>query len=117
VWRRCCLQDISSGNEYAWVGSPGNEVLGDKIRHQGHNSNEMLSRFFKLSQGYIKPEPTVMAKDSHMTIMRIIATIAPRAVLIQTANDDYANNAEGDAIGLELQNRFINFWMQKICSV
>ncbi len=91
---------ISSGNEYAWGVSPGNEVLGDKIRHQGHNSNEMLSRFLNYpriyktrTHGYGERLPY----DHH----EIIAAIAPRAVLITTANDDYANNAEGDAIGLE----------------
>ncbi len=31
----------------------------------------------------------------------IIAAIAPRAVLVTTAVDDYANNAEGDSIGVE----------------
>jgi hypothetical protein len=30
-----------------------------------------------------------------------IAAIAPRAVLIDNTNDDYADNAEGDAIGFE----------------
>ena len=31
----------------------------------------------------------------------IIAAIAPRAVIINNTNDDYADNAEGDAIGYE----------------
>lgn len=91
---------ISSGNEYTWGVSPGNEVLGDKIRHQGHNSNEMLARFLNypriyetMTYGYGERLPY----DHH----EIIAAIAPRAVLITTATDDYANNAEGDAIGFE----------------
>jgi endo-1,4-beta-xylanase len=90
----------SSGNEYPWGVSPGNEVLGDKIRHQGHNSNEMLARFLNYpriyetgTHGYGERLPY----DHH----EIIAAIAPRAVLITTATDDYANNAEGDAIGFE----------------
>lgn len=91
---------MSSGNEYEWGVSPGNEVLGDKVRHQGHNSNEMLARF--LNYGRIYKTNTYgygerLPYDHH----EIIAAIAPRAVLITTANDDYANNAEGDAIGLE----------------
>jgi len=91
---------ISSGNEYAWGVSPGNEALGDKIRHQGHNSNEMLARFLNYpriyetkTHGYGERLPY----DHH----EIIAAIVPRAVLITTATDDYANNAEGDAIGFE----------------
>ncbi len=31
----------------------------------------------------------------------MIAVIAPRAVIINNTNDDYADNAEGDAIGYE----------------
>ncbi|MBN1904304.1 MAG: hypothetical protein JW927_04320 [Deltaproteobacteria bacterium] len=91
---------ISSGNEYVWGVSPGNEVLPDKIRHQGHNSNEMLARFLNYPRIY---ETTthgygeMLPYDHH----EILAAIAPRAVLITTATDDYANNAEGDAIGLE----------------
>ncbi len=90
----------SFGNIYEWGTSPGNEVLPDKVRHQGHNSNEMLSRFLNRPRiyktgtyGYGERLPY----DHH----EIIAAIAPRAVLVTTANDDYANNAEGDAIGLE----------------
>ncbi len=35
--------------------------------------------------------------DHHM----MIAAIAPRAVIINNTNDDYADNAEGDSIGYE----------------
>lgn len=73
--------------------------MGDKIRHQGHNANEMLARFLNPNRiyqiegfGYGQRLPY----DHH----EIIAAIAPRAVLITTANDDYANGAEGDCIGL-----------------
>jgi hypothetical protein len=38
-----------------------------------------------------------MPYDHH----EIIAAIAPRAVIIDTSNDDYSNNAEGDSIGFE----------------
>ena len=88
------------GNTYAWGSSPGCEVLGDKVRHQGHNANEMLARFLN---------PPRIYKTSHFGFgerlpydhHEIIAAIAPRAVLITNATDDYANNAEGDAIGYE----------------
>jgi endo-1,4-beta-xylanase len=91
---------ISSGNEYPWGVSPGNEVLGDKIRHQGHNSNEMLARFLNYPRIY-KTSTYGYAERLPYDHHEIIAAIAPRAVLITTANDDYANNAEGDAIGYE----------------
>lgn len=90
----------STGNVYEWGVSPGCEVLGDKIRHQGHNSNEMLARFLNYNRIYDKNTHGYgegLPYDHH----EIIAAIAPRTVLITTAKDDYANNAEGDSIGLE----------------
>jgi endo-1,4-beta-xylanase len=90
----------SFGNEYEWGTSPGNEVLGDKMRHQGHNSNEMLARFLNYPRIY-KTNTYGYAERLPYDHHEIIASIAPRAVLITTATDDYANNAEGDAIGYE----------------
>lgn len=95
------------GNEYPWGRSTGAETLGDHVRHQTHNSNEMIRRFLNdivplpveprmyltKSWGY----GTRMPFDHH----ELIAAIAPRAVVINNTNDDYADNAEGDAIGYE----------------
>src|SRR5262249_6562286 len=33
------------GNLYPWGRSPGAEAMGDHVRHQTHNSNEMIRRF------------------------------------------------------------------------
>ncbi len=33
------------GNEYPWGRSTGAETMGDHVRHQTHNSNEMIRRF------------------------------------------------------------------------
>jgi endo-1,4-beta-xylanase len=95
------------GNEYAWGDTSGSEVLGDHLRHQTHNSNEMMRRFqndtipstvqgrmyLTKTHGYGERLPF----DHHLEI----AAIAPRAVLIANTNDDYGNNAEGDSIGYE----------------
>ena len=95
------------GNEYAWGRTDGSEVLGDHLRHQTHNSNEMMRRFLNdtspatvqgrmyqtRTHGYGERLPF----DHHLEI----AAIAPRAVLIASTNDDYGNNAEGDAIGYQ----------------
>ena len=88
------------GNVYPWGRSTGAETLGDHVRHQTHNSNEMIRRFLadpRLYQtatwGYGERLPF----DHH----EMIAAIAPRAVLIDNTNDDYADDAEGDAIGYE----------------
>jgi hypothetical protein len=95
------------GNEYTWGETSGSEVLGDHLRHQTHNSNEMMRRFLNdtipstvqgrmyltKTHGYGERLPF----DHHLEI----AAIAPRAVLIANTNDDYGNNAEGDSIGYE----------------
>jgi endo-1,4-beta-xylanase len=95
------------GNVYPWGRSTGAETMGDHVRHQTHNSNEMIRRFLNDAT----PE-TVLPRmyrtgtagygerlpfDHH----EIIAAIAPRAVIVNNTNDDYADNAEGDAIGFE----------------
>nr|WP_255551415.1 sugar-binding protein [Granulicella sp. dw_53] len=95
------------GNVYPWGTSPGAEAMGDHVRHQTHNSNEMIRRFLN----DIVPaavEPRMYKTDTWGYGGRMpfdhheeIAAIAPRAVLIDNTNDDYADNAEGDAIGYE----------------
>jgi glucuronyl esterase-like protein/cellulose/xylan binding protein with CBM9 domain len=95
------------GNQYAWGSTAGSEVLGDHMRHQTHNSNEMARRFLNDTfpssvQGRMYVTKTHgygerMPFDHHLEI----AAIAPRAVLISNTNDDYGNNAEGDAIGYQ----------------
>lgn len=95
------------GNVYWWGQSPGAEVMGDHGRHQVHNSNEMFRRFLNdtvpaavVPRMYQTNTPGYGARmpfDHHLEI----AAIAPRAVLINNTNDDYADNAEGDAIGYE----------------
>jgi endo-1,4-beta-xylanase len=95
------------GNVYPWDRSSGAETLGDHVRHQTHNSNEMIPAVSKhITPAPVKPRMYRTATwgygdrlpfDHH----EMIATIAPRAVLIDNTNDDYADNAEGDAIGYE----------------
>jgi endo-1,4-beta-xylanase len=95
------------GNEYAWGRTDGSEVLGDHMRHQTHNSNEMMRRFLndtvpstlqgRMYQTRTRGYGERLPFDHHLEI----AAIAPRAVLISNTNDDYGNNPEGDAIGYQ----------------
>jgi hypothetical protein len=88
------------GNEYPWGRSPGAESMGDHVRHQTHNSNEMIRRFLDDARMYRTSTPGYgnrLPFDHH----EMIAAIAPRAVIINNTNDDYADNAEGDSIGFE----------------
>jgi endo-1,4-beta-xylanase len=95
------------GNVYPWGRSTGAETLGDHVRHQTHNSNEMIRRFLN------DTTPAAVAPRMYLTGSwgygerlpfdhhEEIAAIAPRAVIIDNTNNDYADNAEGDAIGYE----------------
>jgi endo-1,4-beta-xylanase len=95
------------GNVYPWGRSTGAETLGDHVRHQTHNSNEMIRRFLNdIAPAPVEPRMyrtgswgygTRLPFDHH----EMIAAIAPRAVIIANTNDDYADDAEGDAIGYE----------------
>jgi endo-1,4-beta-xylanase len=95
------------GNEYPWGRSTGAETLGDHVRHQTHNSNEMIRRFLNdITPAPVEPRMywtdtwgygNRLPFDHH----EIVGAIAPRAVIIDNTNDDYADNAEGDAIGYE----------------
>jgi endo-1,4-beta-xylanase len=88
------------GNVYSWGTSPGAETMGDHVRHQTHNSNEMLARFLDPDRMY-KTRTHGYGERLPYDHHEIIAAIAPRAVILDTSNDDYANNAEGDSIGFE----------------
>jgi endo-1,4-beta-xylanase len=88
------------GNKYPWGRSPGAESMVDHVRHQTHNSNEMIRRFLNEPRLYRTDTwgyGTRLPFDHH----EMIAAIAPRAVIIDNTNDDYPDNAEGDAIGYE----------------
>ncbi len=95
------------GNVYPWGQSPGAEVLGDHVRHQTHNSNEMIRRFLNdIVPAAIEPRMYQTNTPGYGDRLPFdhheeIAAIAPRAVLIDNTNDDYADNAEGDSIGFE----------------
>jgi endo-1,4-beta-xylanase len=80
--------------------------MGDHIRHQTHNSNEMIRRFLNDTVSAVEPRMYLtnswgygdrLPFDHHEEI----AAIAPRAVLIDNTDDDFADNAEGDSIGYE----------------
>jgi endo-1,4-beta-xylanase len=95
------------GNEYPWGKSTGAETLGDHVRHQTHNSNEMIRRFLN-DVVPLPVEPRMYLTESWGYATRLpfdhhelIAAIAPRAVVINNTNNDYADNAGGDAIGYE----------------
>ncbi len=111
------------GNVYPWGQATGAEEMGDHIWHNAWNSNEMFQRF--LDEWYPYPlgqtntnapaapgMPMVGSRmfnyncPAHGTGNRmpfdhptLAAAIAPRGLLIDSSNNDYADNPEGDSIG------------------
>jgi hypothetical protein len=105
------------GHVYWWEVPPytspaqsnGGEAMGDHIRHNTWNTN-ILSRSFlndnepqpntfqpRMYRQYSWGYGTKLPYDHH----EVIAAIAPRAVLTDESSDDYADEAEGDAVGYE----------------
>jgi hypothetical protein len=99
----------SPGHVYWWSNGAGagGEAMGDHIRHNTWNVNEMARSFLndqdprtvqpRMYRQYSWGYGTRLPFDHHMEI----AAIAPRAVLLDESSDDYADEAEGDAVGWE----------------
>lgn len=99
----------SPGHVYWWSNGAGNggEAMGDHIRHNTWNVNEMARSFLndqdprtvqpRMYRQYSWGYGTRLPFDHHLEI----AAIAPRAVLLDESSDDYADEAEGDAVGWE----------------
>jgi hypothetical protein len=109
------------GHVYWWSSPPyttpgtsnGGEAMGDHVRHNVWNSNDMVRSFLNDRPQSDEPGPrtfqprmykqytwgyaTRMPFDHHLEI----AAIAPRAVLLDDSVDDYADEAEGDVVGWE----------------
>lgn len=99
------------GHTYWWSGGAANggESMGDHIRHNTWNTNQMSRSFLndnepqpktyqpRMYRQYTWGYGTRLPFDHHM----VIGAIAPRAVLLDESSDDYADEAEGDAVGYE----------------
>ena len=81
--------------------------MGDHVRHQTHNSNEMIRRFLNdivpaaVQQRMYQTNTWGYGERLPYDHHEEVSLIAPRAVVIDATNNDYADNAEGDAIGFE----------------
>ena len=103
------------GNVYPWGVSTGAEVMGDHVRHQTHNSNEMIRRFLNdivpaaVEQRMYQTNTWGYGQRLPYDHHEEVSLIAPRAVVIDATNNDYADNAEGDAIGFEASKAVFQF--------
>jgi hypothetical protein len=104
------------GHIYWWNSTStgaGGEAMGDHIRHNTWNTNDMSRSFLNDRPQSDEPGPrtyqprmykqytwgygTRLPYDHHL----VISAIAPRAIYINNTNDDYADESEGDNVGWE----------------
>ncbi|WP_170154357.1 glucuronyl esterase domain-containing protein [Protaetiibacter intestinalis] len=88
-------------HDYAWGSSSGSEVMGDTIRHNPGRTTELFRRFLEPFHFYERVD------GAHGYGLRLpydqndlVATLAPRAIVVNHTLDDYADNSEGDALSL-----------------
>ena len=92
---------ISSGHEYSWGASTGSEVMGDTIRHNPGRTTELFRRFLEPFRFYeLKPGAWGYGARLPFDQNDLVATLAPRALVLHHTIDDYSDDSEGDALSL-----------------
>jgi len=92
---------ISIGHQYAWGPSTGSEVMGDTIRHNPGRTTELFRRFLEPFRFYqLKPGAWGYGDRLPFDQNDLVATLAPRALVLHHTIDDYSDDSEGDALSL-----------------
>ncbi|MDR0905447.1 MAG: hypothetical protein LBN00_04645 [Oscillospiraceae bacterium] len=104
------------GHEYDWTGTPfyntdasakavatGTEFMGNSIRHNRVRETELFRRFLNPGHMYEQEEGafgygTRLPYDQN----DLLATLAPRAVILENTVNDYNDGSESDALSMEL---------------
>lgn len=94
---------ISYGHQYSWGQSGGGEVMGDTIRHNPGRTTELFRRFLEPFRFYLR-KPGAWGYGDRLPFDQndLVATLAPRALVLHHTIDDYGNNSEGDALSLSV---------------
>ncbi len=102
---------ISAGHDYSWGSSGGGEVMGDTIRHNPGRTTELFRRFLEPGRFYLR-KPGAWGYGDRLPFDQndLVATLAPRAVVLNHTIDDYGNNSEGDALSLTVA-KFTYAWL------
>ncbi len=104
---------ISIGHQYSWGPSTGSEVMGDTIRHNPGRTTELFRRFLEPFRFYeLKPGAWGYGDRLPFDQNDLVATLAPRALVLHHTIDDYSDDSEGDALSLtvaKLTYRWLGF--------
>jgi hypothetical protein len=92
------------GLVWSWGVATGCEVMGDTIRHNPGRTIELFRRFLTPGRFYkIHPgNPYGYGERLPYDHEELVATLAPRAIILQSTIDDYADQSVGDALSLTL---------------
>jgi hypothetical protein len=99
-----CAVNNDQGLVWSWGVSSGCEVLGDTIRHNPGRTIELFRRFLTPGRFYKLHEQNPYGYGERLPYdhEELVATLAPRAIVLQTTIDDYADQSVGDALSLTL---------------
>ncbi|MDR2504476.1 MAG: hypothetical protein LBD16_00070 [Oscillospiraceae bacterium] len=107
------------GHEYDWSGtayhsadetveparqiSTGTEVISNSIRHNRVRETELFRRFLTPWRTYLR-EPGAYGYANRLPYDQndLVATLAPRAIMVVNTVNDYNDGSESDALGLEV---------------
>ena len=110
---------VYTGHEYDWTGTPfapaegvvspaqqvswGTETLGNSIRHNRVRETEVFRKFLT-PRNFYKRLPGAWGYGARLPYDQsdLVATLAPRAILLVNTVNDYNDGAEADALGLEI---------------
>ncbi len=111
VWR-FNMNYPQGGNRYSWGLVPGGEVLADSVRHNPGRTVELFRRFLVPGRFYQR-EGSDYGYGCRLPFDQeeLVASLAlsprqgnekPRAIVLQSTVDDYADQSQGDALSLEV---------------
>ncbi|MDN4504010.1 sugar-binding protein [Alteromonadaceae bacterium BrNp21-10] len=101
---------VNSGHQYSWGESGGQEVMGDTIRHNPGRTTELFRRFLEPFHFYERKEGAWGYGDRLPFDQNdLVATLAPRAIVLHHTIDDYGNGSEGDALSLTVSKIIYNW--------
>jgi hypothetical protein len=91
------------GLKWSWGTSTGSEVMGDTIRHNPGRGIELFRRFLTPGRFYkVFDGKFGYGERLPYDHEELVATLCPRAIVLQTSIDDYPDQSVGDALSLTL---------------
>ena len=111
VWRYN-MNYPQGGNLYSWGLVPGGELLADSIRHNPGRTVELFRRFLTPGRFYQREGSDYgygcrLPFDQEELVASLVLSPRqgnekPRAIVLQSTVDDYADQSQGDALSLEV---------------